>query len=59
MLKKYFTLILFLLLVYFPSDLIAQPPPPPDPDPVPIDGGIALLLAIGIGYGIKKLRKEE
>ena len=58
MLKKYSLLILFILLVFVSSDILAQPGVVPPPD-TPIDGGLGILLALGVGYAVKKIRDKR
>jgi len=70
MLKKYVTLILFVLFVF--SSNIAEAhvcPPgrthgpgnscPPSPPGLPIDGGVGALLIIGLGYAVSKLKDKK
>ena len=60
MLKKYLLLILFILLVFVSSDILAQSPPGGHvPPPNPIDGGLGILLALGVGYAVKKIRDKR
>ena len=72
MLKKYVTLILFVLFVLMSSNAVAHPcngrphshsggPPgcPPNPPGLPIDGGIGVLLVIGIGYAVSKIKDKN
>ena len=60
MLKKYLLLILFILLVFVSSDILAQPGPGVVPPPdTAIDGGIGILLALGVGYALKKIRDKR
>jgi hypothetical protein len=51
-----------LLIVIFPSILMAQPPDggcdPLDPA-CPIDGGLSFLIAAGIGLGAKRAMKQK
>ena len=61
MLKKYLLLIIFILLVFVSSDILAQGPPGghvPPPN-TPIDGGLGILLAFGVGYAVKKIRDKR
>ena len=70
--KKFITILTFLLIILFSSHLSAQAPPPPPPDHgetgnqnggnAPIGSGLAILLGLGAAYGTKKLlqnKKEE
>ena len=59
MLKKYLLLILFILLVFVSSDVLAGPPGGHVPPPNPIDGGLGILLALGVGYAVKKIRDKR
>jgi hypothetical protein len=60
MIKKYVTLILFVIFFTLTSNIYAQgPAPPPPPPDTPIDGGIGSLLLIGIGYAIKKITDKK
>ncbi len=72
MLKKYVTLILFVLFVFISSSAEAHRcngthPHRPDgshfgpcnPQPLPIDGGVGILLVLGIGYAASKLKDKE
>lgn len=70
MLKKYVTLILFVLLLFVSNNSEAHVCPPnrthgpgnscpPRPPGLPIDGGVGILLAIGIGYAVTKLKDQE
>ncbi len=57
--KKYFPILLILVITNMPLISMAQPGFGDDTDDVPIDGGISLLVAAGVGYGAKKLRSRN
>ena len=65
MMKKYVTLIVFVMFVFISNIAIAQCPPgsppgcPPNPPGLPIDGGIGILLAVGLGYAVHKLKEKK
>ena len=59
MLKQYLLLILFILLVFVSSDIMAQGPGVVPPAETPIDGGLGILLALGVGYAVKKIRDKR
>jgi hypothetical protein len=58
---RYYTLLLFLLVIS--AKTTANPPPPPQPSPaVPIDGGLGILIGAGLALGsykVYKLKKQK
>ncbi len=71
MLKKYVTLILFVLFVFVSSSAEAhecrqgfrhhptKDECRPNPPGLPIDGGVGILLIVGLGYAVSKLKDKE
>jgi hypothetical protein len=57
--KKYFPILLMLVITSLPFIAMAQPGFGDDTDDVPVDGGLSLLVAAGVGYGIKKLKSRN
>jgi len=70
MLKKYVTLIVFALFVFYSNNATAHTCPPgrthgpgnscpPRPPGLPIDGGVGILLIIGVGYAVRKIKDKD
>ncbi|MFY7900799.1 MAG: PID-CTERM protein-sorting domain-containing protein [Chitinophagaceae bacterium] len=59
--KKYINInsIGVILMLLFPTILLAQPGFDDDVSDVPVDGGLSLLVAAGIGYSVKKIRDKK